>query len=352
MPPHPRAQHYPSIADYDFGRVFRPFVTFVHEPRWRSPSVNIDSFGIREQYDFEDRFIDLGRCAESYSACTVMVGGSVAFGMGVSSDRDTIAAHLQDPGRPCINLAIRACASRQELAVFLALKHLLPRVESVVLFSGANECLMAGSPDVVVYPGYGSVFSELQQRVVSARSGAEAGARAVPAPTALKARPGVLARLKAAATEQLVERPEPVEVTGDALSFEERLDAMLAMAADSIETWSWIAQASGTTVEYVLQPVIPWCEKALTAIERECYQADLDEKPAVRAIAEPGVYERTRSTISDACVRYGVGFLDANEWFGAETADQEMFTDVAHLSDGGNAYVAARLRRELQCWSQ
>src|SRR2546421_7675919 len=87
---HPKYRHYPYLRDYSFrSHAFRPFVGFVNPPFYRSKSVNIDGFGMRESYDIDGKFIDLTRARKIYPACTVLVGASAAFGVGASSDHRT-----------------------------------------------------------------------------------------------------------------------------------------------------------------------------------------------------------------------------------------------------------------------
>ncbi len=378
---HPKFVHYPHRADYGFHLEFRPFVTFVQPALYRSPSVNVDAYGVREQYDAEGRFIDLAHARDGYESCDVMLGGSTAFGVGSTSDRATIEARLTTPGRPCLNLGIRAASSRQELAMFLALRHLLPPVRAVVLLSGFNECLLAASDAVRFYPGYGALFSAHVEASLDA-SGADGLAGAArdgrePASTAPGGGGRALSRVSRVARrslgplvqggDELVRRARDLPAllrTPDAgagagapgapgarpseLPFEKRLDQLLAMADGSLEAWSWMQKALGIDVHYVLQPAVCWGHKRLTAIEQECYDADVASVPGVERVIRTDTYDLLKARMGDACARHGVGFHDGNEWLAAGTVDDlELFSDVAHLTDMGNALFADWLRKEI-----
>lgn len=343
---HPKYVYYPHQRDYAFSsQAFRPFVTFVNPPNHRSVSVNTDGYGLRESYDAGGAYVDLEHVRERYPSCTVLTGSSAAFGVGASSDRTTINGHLADPDRPCLNFGVRAVSCRQELAQFLALRHLLPTVDAVVVFSGANDAILAGSDRVSLYPGYGAVFAEH----LRADDGPPAGP--VGAPTAVHSALDRVARFGRARPRSAA---PAAPVRGDQapeLSFEARLDELLTLAEDAIEVWSWVQAGSGTPVIYVLQPVLPWTAKSLTAIERECLDADLATIAAVGKIVPREVYDQLRERLAGACARHGVEFHDANGWFGdGRYDDLELFFDVVHLTDAGNDVIAARLRDELSCF--
>jgi hypothetical protein len=349
---HPKFAHYPHQRDYGFrSQDFRPFVTFVNPPNYRSASVNVDGYGLRENYDADGKYIDLGRARDEYESCTVLLGGSVAFGVGASSDRDTLAARLTEPGRPCLNFGVRAVGCRQELAVFLALRHLLPPVNAVVIFSGINECILAGSDRVALYPGYGAVFAEHVQ-ALGAPAGGGGGEAASGAPRAVHTALDRLARRGRALQKKAAPAAAPVARTdAPELDFDERLTELMTLLGDTIETWSWIQRGLDVPITYVLQPVVPWTGKVLGPVEQECYDADVATVPAIARLAPAEIHDRLRATLEDACVRYGVGFHDANRWFADGRYDHlEYFFDVAHLTDAGNAAIADRLREELTCF--
>jgi hypothetical protein len=345
---HPKFTHYPYLRDYGFGQTARPFVSFVNPPHYRSRSVNIDGLGLREQYDADGTFIDVSRARESYDGCNLVMGGSTTFGVGATSDRATIAAHLQSAGRPFLNLGVRAASSRQELAIFLGLRHLLPRPHDIVLFSGVNECVFAGNERLPVHPGYGAAFNPHEQWQDGIGGKAEKGG----APSSLHDGLDRIARTGHSLRRGRLPSPGPQRVDRSAVaegSFDDRLDALLGLTSPTLETWRIVADATGARVVYVLQPVMSWTDKPLTSIEEQLLQADRDTIPAVPKFTRPQVYQRVRDNLSEACSSNGIAFHDANAWLGSEDSHNlEFFVDVAHLTDEGYASVARRLGKELE----
>jgi hypothetical protein len=345
-------RHYPQLADYAaLDEEFRPFVGFVHRTGYRSPAVNTDWLGLREHYDADGRFVDLADPSSVGRECNVLLGGSVAFGVGAGSDRATLASHLNEPGRPCLNLGLRGATSQQELALFIVLRPRLPRVRNAILLSGINECLLAALDRTLVFPEYGGSFtskarlSPLDPRVLaSGRDQAaqqwlgELAARAYSGSRAVRA----LARL-ASRDNVAGLRPRPSD-----LSFEDKLDMLLSHLEGTLETWAALQSAAGTRVHYVLQPVASWGERQLTPLEQELIAAERAEIPGTSWL-EPSLHARVGGAVAAACERHGIAFHDANHWLSRDAfAGADVFLDHCHLTDAGNALLADCIRAELE----
>jgi hypothetical protein len=343
--------HYPHFADYGgTGIEYRPFVGFVHRAGVRSPTVNTDELGLREHYDADGRFVDLTEPASLGPECNVVLGGSTAFGVGATSDRATLAARLNDPGVPCLNLGICAASSQQELALYLVLKRRLPRVRNAILLSGFNECILAASDAALFFPEYGGTF---RGKVRAARFDSRAleSSRAYPVHRLLHGLvdraygSGAVDGLSRLATR--VARPRSANGRPSMWSFEDKLRALTAQVESNIETWGALQRAGNPRVHYVLQPVAPWADREPTALERKLIAAERVQIPSTRH-ATPEVHRWVRERIAPACERAGVAFHDANDWLGDGDFDGvDVFVDHCHLTDAGYSLLARRLRSEL-----
>jgi len=343
---HPRLRYYPHHADYlGLEPEFRPFVMFTDEPNYRSPSVNTDKFGLREQYDAEGDYIDLKAVRATHPECNVLLGGSTVFGVDATSDRATLSQHLHRPGVPCLNLGFRAATGQQELIMFLLLKQYFARVLNVVLLTGVNDCALAARPGTRIYPGFGGVFYE--------------GAALSPA------RQQELLGVTRYRTGQLVDRVfvrsravrgvlrlflgrGSGSAPGARMSFDEKLDESMGFVENTIHTWGRLQASGGFKVHFVLQPAIGWTKKPLTAIERECFDADVALFPETSLFSAASTYQQCRNRLAASCERNEIEFHDANEWLDeAPHVGEEIFTDVCHLSDGGARLVSGFLRDRL-----
>ena len=345
---HPRLRYYPHHADYlGLEPEFRPFVMFTDRSDYRTASVNTDKFGLREQYDILGDFIRLEALRSSHRQCNVLLGGSTVFGVDATSDRTTISHFLNREGTPCINLGVRGATGQQELIIFLLLKQFLPKVLNVVLFTGVNNCALAARSGTRIYPGYGGIFYEgikphpdRQQELVgpgrfrlgrmldSAYTGSPMFRRALNLIVGGR-RPG-----------------KPIE--SRRASFSEKLSEIMGFVRNDLATWSGLQSADGFKVHFVLQPAIGWGNRPTTPIETECFEADLRLFPETRLFASTEVYRQYREQLRAACSNTGIDFHDGNDWLDdPRFSDEEIFTDVCHLTDGGNRIVAEMLRQRL-----
>jgi len=347
---HPRLRYYPHHADYlGLEPEFRPFVMFTDQPNYRSPSVNTDKFGLREQYDVEGEFIDLKTVGVAHPRCNILLGGSTVFGVDATSDRATLSQHLHRDGVPCVNLGFRAATGQQELIIFLLLKRYFDRVLNVVLLTGVNDCALAARPGTRIYPGFGGIFYEgaalspaRQQELLGVaryRTGQ------------LVDRAFVGSRVVRGALQLLLGRGSGAGHQTQ-VSFEEKLDQSMGFVENTIHTWRSLQSSGGFKVHFVLQPAIGWTRKPLTAIERECFDADVALFPETTLFSSTSTYQQCRDRLAASCERNEIEFHDANEWLDqAPHVGEEIFTDVCHLTDGGARLVSGFLRGRLN-WRQ
>lgn len=318
-----------------------PFVTYTLKPHYRSELVCTDSFGFRQNYGSDGVPLDLRTVRSRYSACRLLLGGSVAFGIGASSDRTTMAALLTTPERPFINLGISAAACQQELAYYLALRHLLPEVTDVVLFTGFNEAVHAGLREAEVHPEFGgTVLGEMRMPppppnpltrfVRKVRSAVNGVVGAAPAAAEEWARTEV---------EDNLLPPELVDM---------RLRATLDRTVQTMKIWRILQDALDMRVHYVLQPSIGWTTKRLTELEQSRWEEDqVQLGKAVRWLATEVVHQRLRDELETGAKEAGIRFYDANDWLADGYDDTTIFIDVAHFEDAGQQIVADELERRL-----
>ena len=82
----------PQMREYDsIGLQWIPYTMFTQNSDYKSNVVNTDKYGLRYTGCENPTSIDTIQAGEEFS---LIVGASTAFGVGSSSDDETIAAHL------------------------------------------------------------------------------------------------------------------------------------------------------------------------------------------------------------------------------------------------------------------
>jgi len=358
---HPRLRHYPHHRDYmDMRSEFRPYIMYTNQPGYQSPSVNVDRFGFREQYDAQLRFMDLARLRDTYRGCNLFVGSSTAFGVDATSDRATVPFYLNEPDIPFVNFGIRGALSQQEVMSFMLHKHLLPPIANIVLFTGVNGPSFAALEDTLYFEDFGGIFSEefifrrfweiyRQFEDNQALNAKMRFQEALQRWICNWYENSSIARTLASLLMLNSRRVPSQTQRKPRLSFAEKLALVNRFFVNDLDTWKVIQRGTGCRIHFVLQPCIGWTNKKLTPIESECFDEDMKLTPSMQAYTTMAMYNDYRKSVRQACDQADIEFHDANEWLNEPQFEkQDVFTDVCHLTDYGQLALGDFLRHKLR----
>lgn len=346
MSKHPRYLHFPWQSDYSAQpNLYSPYAVSVAQPGYRSGSLNIDLLGFRHQYDFLNRLIDLKIARTTYSECTLLLGNSSAFGVSLTKDRKTLGHFLSTVDSPCINLGVRGATMQQELAIFLAHKHLLPPPRRIILLTGVCDISLATQPEDLWSKEIGGMhsietFYKQHYRWVETMG-------AVPE----KAKRAFLdwAEDRYHRTKWLrrvFERREKIIENARCISrddFNTNLDRIFPLIKNVLQTWGWIKKSANIDVQVVLQPVLGWTTKPPSPVEQQCVQADIERIPAIPLYANRAVHNQVSGVFQETCLLNQLTFLDANFQFDTFNNTETLFSDICHLTDLGTMRLAEYL---------
>ena len=126
----PVAQLAPQMADYDLlsKKVdWRPYIMFFHQTNFSSPSVTTDRFGFRPAVDASGLAVALDDAPDR--TVNLLLGNSVAFGVGATSDATSLASRLSaHSGERWLNFCGRSFGATQELLLYQCYRHRLGQV--------------------------------------------------------------------------------------------------------------------------------------------------------------------------------------------------------------------------------
>jgi len=328
---------------------------YVNETDYVSGSANTDGHGLRVQHKQNGVILDLESC--HYGIYDIMVGGSSVFGVDASSDCSTLPACLSRGGIDCLNWGIRGAGSQQELHAFLNFKRWVPNIRNVIIFSGVNLCSLATLPSVMIYPDQGALFSEehyLNQALGGLRSAAEH--QIFRDKLARLSRRAINAYCRNSWIRCLLKQFSPKlrnetrsgqiplrNVTG----FSKRVQSLINLLKNELATWASLACGMNFKLTYILQPAINWTRKPLSSVEAECFEEDVRLYPEMLQFANRDFHSSYALMISNICMKNGIRFFDANQCFDISSSSETLFTDVCHLSDQGNEFLAKGLMEAL-----
>ena len=300
-----------------------PYVMFFHPKSYCSTVVNTDAAGFR--------FSEVGRHKYSVAGSSelpsarLIAGNSVAFGIGASSDRSTIASRMMvhdTRSEPWLNFGGRAFNSAQELLLITLYRHMLPRIDEIILLSGANNLFLARLPEPLIqehgaFYNCGSFFDAVQ---------------------------GSSGKIDGFSFSSLFGKPRRTFPPDNARSLDERIRFAADLTLRHLDGWNAVAKDMGAKFTYVLQPISGWvrdrgCEKEealflelanlprYTTVSKDVLQHEVCEKYA--SMLEAGVHSKRISFVNMSPA------LRA-----AADADQWLFIDHTHLTDEGYDLVA------------
>jgi hypothetical protein len=308
-----------------------PYVMFFNQPMADHAHVSSDQYGFRRtilksgagSLSLEEfKGLDKPKAA-------LILGGSAAFGVGATSDKNTIASRLNTcTDRQWFNFGGRAFNSTQE--AFLFALFLPANIGKLVIFSGLNNFILpriAASQSPLFPPFF------FQSRFDKGM--------AVEADEIL----GVKYRARQLVTEikHKIFRPAVKKtcVTADDQSLFTAFERDLKMLAG-------LGSAYHFDVHFFLQPFACWLDKPWTAEEKEIF-AILDETGSIDwkgfAARREEEGRHFMAGLREVCGRCGVGFYNMNE-DAAFMANEWLFVDRVHLTDRGYELAARIIGRE------
>lgn len=318
----------PQMAEYeqkftDGGEVrWLPYLMYFHPANHRSPVVNTDSLGFRysEALGVEYSAAD---CDKSGSV-RLLAGSSTVFGIGASSDSCTLSSRLSanDPrGQRWLNFGGRSFNSTQELMLFTLNRHLLPKVDEIVLFSGFNNLGLARQPKE--YRGEHGAFFNCHQFF---------NAFAPEQPTHSS---WSLTNLFGKTQE-----PEPPAPP----SMGEQIDYAANLTLQQLDIWRALAKDMGAKLTFILQPLAGWI-RAKGCSEEEQLFAELDQAgnftEVYGDILQTRVREAYAAQLREGAHKMGVHFVDITPLMTEALGPNDwQFVDRIHFTDKGNDLVS------------
>ncbi|MCP4185381.1 MAG: long-chain-fatty-acid--CoA ligase [Hyphomicrobiales bacterium] len=310
--------------------VMTPYVMRSSPPCFCSEAINTDKYGHRISYDAEG-------VVDSHSWWQrkrrgLLIGNSVAFGVGATSDRTSMISALNNHSNySFLNLGVMAANSTQELTAAIPF---LTESDCVLIFSGGSN-LFLNLNQVGQYDLYGpfqgdDLFVELGKirfRTVK---------KILKDPDSHK--PQNLA------SENKARQGSELKLTQDEI--ESRFERAVALHRRDLQI---IAGACGSSVPvlFALQPMAMIAKPNLTPEEEALFKYYRLRDWEWRTVVDPYAVElwpRYTEALRQMCSDLGVPFTDTSE------LDFEgwCFVDHGHMTDYGYDYMAKYLTKWLE----
>lgn len=305
---HERYNLIPSLAESDrLGLEWHPYIMRRASPCYHSATLNTDSFGFR-QCHADEHLISFDHVLSHGGPVGLISGNSTSFGIGASSDANTLPSILNRIGTEALwyNVSHRASNLTQErINLDLYAPH---NTKFVVFVSGGNNLIV-------------TLLNEGGSRSCAPFVG----------------EPRFLA-LNAQALSTVV-------------TMEERYGLMMEATARDFTLIGQKIRYSGWKCLFMLQPFAAWCSREFCAEEKELI--DIWD-------AHPSLLHRVHSPVSilpwrerfvhdmrSLCHENGLDFLDLNT-NNEFLRGRWLFADRVHLTDEGHRIIAEIITNRMR----
>jgi hypothetical protein len=302
-----------------------PYLMFFHPKSYRSTVVNTDSSGFRFSEHNNNRYSIA--ISSELSSARLLAGNSLVFGIGATSDKATIASRMMvydSRQEPWLNFGGRAFNSAQELILMTLYRHMLPRIDEIILLSGANNLFLSRLPETYIqehgaFYNCGQFFNTFQENAGASAENSFSFSRFFGS----------------------TQKPFLPENT---LSLHERIRFAADLTLRHLDGWNAVAKDMGAKLTFILQPTSGWVrskgckeEEALfhelanlrryTTVSKDVLQNDVCKRYAL--ILEAGAHSK------------GISFVNISPALSAAANDDQwLFIDHTHPTDEGHDLIA------------
>ena len=342
----PQSKFYDSMS-----AKWRPFIMFNQFSNIRSQYCNTDNFGLRfndlKTLDQESTIFDQYKNSEKEEG--VVIGNSLSFGEGQSSDSNTISNLLSKKTKyNFYNLSGRGFSGFQEIINFILFKNKLKKLKRILIISGLNDSYL---------PFVNNIFSEYltpmfgYDNFINSMSKSSRGWKNM----LLKFFLNPLIKKDIEFWEKLnllnwkdeffkkdfFKRKNPASTD---------FDTMYKIYDRDIETWSIISKGLNLKIDYILQPVGSWCKKNKTKEEEDIFLEEDNIKQLKKIFDQVNLekYLQVKEIITKITNKYSINFIDINETLNKNDYSKKwLFSGKFHLTDLGSEVVSDNIIKKV-----
>jgi len=344
----------PQLELYDkIGVEWIPNLMFSQSRNFRSEVVNTDCYGLRfnEKPNLNQSIFDEKITGKK----SVFIGNSTAFGVGSSSDQQTIPSLLShSSGYHFYNFGSRAFNGFQELILFQSLVEKLNGVKKIVIFSGVNDLyLFCGNnfDNNFIGPSFfGKQFFDAMGR--EALSPLRTLAKLLLGPLGLDR--VNWRNIKKGQLLEYILNPDVREgFNNTTLNLQTRM-TLEDIVSRNLSLWSIISRGLGIKVYYFLQPLADW-GKDLSREEQKIFkffdnnQSKFPQLEFMNEMKSLDQYFSYQKLLKTYCNKLKIDFFDCNQMLKENSTKTDwLFIDRVHMTGDGNNLLSNYIRETIE----
>jgi hypothetical protein len=349
----------PQMSTYDqLGINWKPFVMFFQTPNVCGTHLNTDSEGFRFT-SFKEKEYTVNELNGYSGEVSFIIGGSSAFGVGATSDENTISSLMsKQSDNLYLNLGGRAFGSNQELILFNQVAYNFKKIKNVILFSGLNELYLSKFRSQNEFFGpmfFNKIYNQnMQKGVISAKrkilrfflysifkdsiNYQSTSGKKVLKEAWLKTKDTIIQySLK---NKTIKNQNNEEQYQNHALN----PNFAINQIEKNLFIWKNLSQSLNFKLIYILQPFSKWIKRQESSEEQSILKFSKHEQNFTINSLDENLYLDYTESLCNLCQKLDVSYFDYNDYFSNKYFDNKwIFVDNAHLTDLGNLEVTNKL---------
>ena len=294
---------------------YKPFVMFFNKQNFKSEIVNTDELGFR--LNLFDNILKKQSDFFNSDEISIIIGGSLVFGFGATSDKKTISSILSKKTKQTfLNFGATAFNSTQELLLFLNFFQNFKKIKKVIIISGANDLYLnlTNTND-----NWGNFFFKEKFEKIH---------------NFYRYRKNYKKKinnlfLKFLKNKKKIINSKPINFNQLDLDYKKILIL-----------WSSLAKNYNFDLHFYLQPFSSWIEKPLSIKENELFKIldNSDDRAhlILKEISSLENYKHFSNILQNRTKENGINLIDLNtELKKSKNLDKSLFVDRVHMNDLG-----------------
>tara|TARA_Y100001968_G_C19377119_1_gene728263 strand:- start:291 stop:1349 length:1059 start_codon:yes stop_codon:yes gene_type:complete len=336
----------PQMDFYDrLGQKWRPFLMYLHPANVKSNYLNTDELGIRYTVKENIQLSPKSSNKDLGKTVSVLIGGSTVFGVGASSDSETISSHLSRiRNQTFLNLGGRAYTCNQERILFDHIAYELPDITNVVILSGVNDIdATKFSSEKDHFGTFYLISKYINSMDKATTSNIRWVLKKLLQPVLGNEEQYSNIKMKELIDILLNKSNEKKYYFSSSTSPEIDVALAIKQIRKSLFTWKKLSQAYPFKLSYILQPFPSWMNKQLSNEELDLfrYLDSFYETSTINSFLTQEIYQEYTKELSKLCSDFEISYFDSNRLFSKYIGPTDwVFVDRVHLTDHGNAKLA------------
>ena len=307
--------------------VYSPYLMYTNPKNYKSNVVNTDADGIRLS---DSKKVPISNILLNSTSYNILVGSSTVFGIGSSSDKQTISSQLENlSGQPTINLGGRSYNSLQEFIYFYLFS------KKYNDYSPRNVISLTG-------------FNDLALSNISLNSNSISPAFFMQNP--------FIEQLSMKKWGKKLPYKFRVSNLNHEKNINHKIDKRILYSVESMKKYidfmEFYCRGIGSSYAFALQPLFNWIEKLPSNIEEMIFNR-LEEagrfEDIYGEITTREVYKGYEKALEEHCNKRGVYFISITKSLKELELCKEdsIFVDRIHFNDFGSQLIAKILLRKI-----